>query len=51
MRKQITKEEIKVSNTSKHIKVMIDSKTIVTVKDMSAFEIWLSRYPGAKIIT
>lgn len=50
MRKQITKETIKVSGTSQHIKVMIDSKTVVTVKDMTAFELWLSRYPGARII-
>ena len=50
MRKQITKEQIKISDTSKHIKVLIDSKTVVTVKDMSSFEFWLSKYPGARII-
>jgi hypothetical protein len=50
MRKLITKETIKVPDTSKHIKVLIDPKTVVTVKDMSGYEFWLSRYPGAKII-
>jgi hypothetical protein len=50
MRKQITKIAHKVSVASKHIKVLIDPKTIVTVKDMSSFEFWLSKYPGARII-
>jgi hypothetical protein len=50
MRRQITKETIKVSDTSKHIRVLIDPKTVVTVKDMSAFEFWLAKYPGARII-
>jgi hypothetical protein len=51
MRKQVTKIASKVSDTSKHIKVLIDPKTVVTVRDMSGFEFWLAKYPGAKIIS
>jgi hypothetical protein len=50
MREQVIKVAHKVSDTSKHIKVLIDSKTVVTVKDMSSFEFWLLKYPGARII-
>ena len=50
MRKKVTKVEAKEVNPSKLIKVWIDDKTIVMVKDQSAFELWLARFPNAKII-
>jgi hypothetical protein len=50
MRKKIQKVTTKVPDPTKSIKVQIDSKTIVTVKSLSAFEQWLSRFSNAKII-
>jgi hypothetical protein len=50
MRKKIQKVTSKIPDPSKSIKVQIDARTIVTVKSMSAFEQWLSRFPGSKII-
>jgi TusA-related sulfurtransferase len=50
MRKKTTKMEAKEMNPSKLIKVWIDDKTIVMVKDQSAFELWLALFPNAKII-
>ena len=35
----------------KLIKVQLDHRTVVTLKDMSAFKFWLEKYPNAKIIT
>jgi hypothetical protein len=50
MRNQTKKVESKVSNPLKSIKIQLDSKTIVTVRNMSAFEVWHSRFPDARII-
>ena len=50
MRNQIKKVESKALDSSKHIKIQLDAKTVVTVRDMSAFEVWLSRFPNARII-
>ena len=50
MRKKIEKVTGKIPNPSKTIKVQIDSKIIVTVKSMTVYEQWLSRFPDAKII-
>lgn len=33
-----------------NIKVKLDSKTIITIKDMAKFEFWKQRYPKAVIV-
>ena len=50
-RKQITIESIRVIDPLKLIKIQLDLRTIVTVKDMTSFEKWLVNFPNAKIIT
>ena len=50
MRKKIQKVTTKVPDPSKSIKMQIDARTIVTVKSNSAYEQWLERFSGAKII-
>ena len=49
-RKQITRESIRVIDPSRLIKIQLDPRTVVTVKDMSSFEKWLANFPNAKII-
>lgn len=49
-KKQVTTESIRVIDPLKAIRVQLDPRTIVTVKNMSAFEVWLSKFPGARII-
>lgn len=44
------KKEKKVDLREK-IKVQLDSKTIVFVHTMKAFQMWLERFPNAKIVT
>lgn len=43
--------EFKPSLDSKHIKVRLDQRTIVMLKDISALEFWKKKYPEAKIMT
>jgi hypothetical protein len=50
VKKQKSIESIRVIDPVKAIKVQLDPRTIVTVKNMSAFELWLSKFPGARII-
>jgi hypothetical protein len=50
MRKQKAKAEDKKMDQSELIKVQIDDKTVVMVRNMSAYEQWHERYPNAKII-
>ena len=50
IRKNVTAESIRVIDPSKAIRVQLDPRTIVTVKDMSAVELWMSKYPTARII-
>ena len=47
------KQKIEVAKSSKSInpiKVYINEKTTVTIREMSSFQIWLKRFPGARII-
>jgi len=44
------KEIIKAS-TEKLIKVQLDSKTFIYLKNMASLQIWLVRYPDATVIT
>jgi len=48
--KKITNPILKQAPTTATIKVRLDSRTVITIHDMSAFAIWLIRYPDAKII-
>jgi hypothetical protein len=44
-RKKITIKELKPL-----IKVKLDSKTIITIKDMAKFDFWKQRYPNAVVL-
>jgi hypothetical protein len=37
--------------TPKHIKVQLDEKTFIYVLDESSIDIWLEKYPDAKVVT
>lgn len=48
------KNKIKeIIRTSKHklINVRLDNKTFMTLWRMSSLEVWLKRYPDAKVVT
>jgi hypothetical protein len=32
------------------IKVRLDSRTVITIQDISALQVWLVRYPDAKVM-
>ena len=44
------KENVKDS-FNKHIRIRLDRKTIITLKDMTRFDYWKSLYPNAMIIS
>jgi hypothetical protein len=37
-------------DTSSRIKLRIDSRTIIVVKNQEALDMWRGKYPGAQII-
>jgi len=47
-RKKIKPEDQK--SLEPRIKVRLDNRTIITLKDMSAFDYWKERYPAAEVI-
>jgi hypothetical protein len=49
-KKMKTSASIRILDPLKRIKIQLDPRTVVTVKDMSAFEVWLSNFPNARII-
>jgi hypothetical protein len=49
-KRQVTISSIRAIDPLKLIKVQLDARTIVTVKNMLAFELWLSKFPSARII-
>ena len=50
MRNQNKKVVTNVPDSSKHIKVQLDSKTTVIVRDMDAYEAWHAKYINSRII-
>lgn len=44
------KENVKKS-IQKHIRIRLDRKTIITLKDMTRFDYWKSLYPNAMVIS
>jgi hypothetical protein len=50
MRKQIEKVAQNVAKPLQHIRILVDDKTIVTVRDSISIEHWLKRFPAARII-
>jgi hypothetical protein len=48
--KRITNPVLKQGPTTATIQVQLDARTRITIHDMSAFTMWLVKYPGAKII-
>ncbi|MGB0404164.1 MAG: hypothetical protein ACPGEG_08710 [Salibacteraceae bacterium] len=43
-----TKE--KIQEVVKQIKVRLDKRTIITLKDLSALEFWKEKYPNLQVI-
>jgi hypothetical protein len=43
--------EIITNSAEKLIKVQLDSKTFIYLRNISALKIWLVRYPDATVIT
>ena len=44
-------KEIIAASAEKLIKVQLDSKTFIYLRNITALKIWLVRYPDATIIT
>jgi hypothetical protein len=44
------KAKLKIQDDTPRIKVQLDYRTIITVKSRSAVDMWLSKYPEAKIL-
>ncbi len=44
------KDKLKSDLDLNRIKVQIDYKTIITVRNTQALEMWLSKYPDAKVL-
>ena len=41
---------LKQATTKAKIRVQLDSRTVITIPDMSALKIWTDKYPNAKVI-
>jgi len=41
---------MKQAPTKATIRVRLDSRTLITLPDMSAFKMWKEKYPGAVIL-
>jgi hypothetical protein len=50
MRNRSKKVERKAPDSSKHIRIQLDAKTVITVKDNSRFDVWRSVFPNARIL-
>ena len=49
--KRVRNPIMKQAATKAKIKVQLDSRTIITLPDMSALKLWKERYPAAKVIS
>ena len=41
---------MKQAATTAKIKIRLDNRTIITIKDKSAFKLWKVKYPNAEIV-
>ena len=48
--RKISNPILKQAPTTAKIKVQLDSRTVITIHDMSALAAWLIRYPNAKVL-
>jgi len=48
--KRVLNPVLKQGPTSAKIKVQLDSRTRITIHEMSALALWLVKYPDAKVI-
>lgn len=44
-------KDIITTSTQKLIKVRLDYQTCIYIKNISALQVWLPKYPGATVIT
>jgi hypothetical protein len=44
-------EETTQTQPPKQIKVQLDEKTFIYVMDLSSVDIWLTKYPDAKVVS
>lgn len=45
-----SRKKAKIKELKPKIKVRLDNKTIITLRDKSKFEFWKEKYPGAVIL-
>lgn len=48
--KRVRNPIMKQAPTKATIRVRLDSRTLITLPDMSAFKMWKEKYPGAVIL-
>ncbi|MFH2096471.1 MAG: hypothetical protein ABIJ16_12245 [Bacteroidota bacterium] len=44
------KKAFKPADDSQRIKIRLDKKTVITIRDLSLFTLWKEKYPNAEII-
>jgi hypothetical protein len=49
--KRVRNPILKQAATKAKIKVRLDSRTIITLPDMSALKLWKEKYPNATVIS
>ncbi len=49
--KRVRNPILKQATTKAKIKVRLDSRTIITLPDMSALKLWKDKYPNATVIS
>jgi len=49
--KRVSSATLKQGPTTAKINVQLDARTRITIKDISALELWIGRYPNAKVIS
>jgi hypothetical protein len=50
MRKQIEKVAQEVVKPIQHIRILINERTIVTVIGKESLDLWLKRFPAARVL-
>ncbi|MCK5781856.1 MAG: hypothetical protein KAH10_04665 [Flavobacteriales bacterium] len=50
MKAKIKENLVEAGKKIKRFKVRLDYKTLITIKDMSALDLWKDRYPNAKVV-
>ena len=46
-----TLEELKKETANPKIKVRLDSRTVITIRDLASLDFWKQRYPNLTVLT